>query len=419
MKKSILIIAGLVLLAFVPATVLAQTAGYEGGFFIKNDEDSFKLKLNGRVQTNLMWIKDPSRTDPNVQRQGTGGVFDPNVKSTYMTFQMRRAQLGVRAFFHDAVDVGFTIKHATNNVAGNQFATANFTGATAGIEIVPEFVITTGMVGLPLDMMNEFSSAWYLLPEPPISYTQDDGGVVLPIGSTVYRSSFGAPEGLGLNFSGSYWKWFYSLSVINATESNYALNGNKHFSFGFRTGFNILDPVGGSMTDFECSETPKLTLSLGTMYQAARWITIPTDPANTPSAPFYIKYLWTSSMGVAVRWAGFSFTGEGYYRRQRNPNPIGGLLFYRSTLSDIGYYAAAGYYAIPKKLEIALQASQLFRQGPDNNSYSFGGGINGYVFDNNLKLQLAYTLLADFDATPYEPGAAKVHNITLMASAMF
>jgi len=278
------------------------------------------------------------------------------------------------------------------------------------------------MVGLPLSIINEVSGRWLLLPEAPQVVTRNDTlkGIV-PL-----RSSFGVPDGLGINFSGSYWKWFYSLSVVNGNESNYNINWyQKKMAVGFRTGFNILDPVGGSLTDFDCSTTPKLTVSVGMNYLGKRLDDTLTTPAE-------IKYKLTGSGGVALRWAGFALTTEFFYRSTKmnslGSSPIGELKYH-----DMGYYGDIGYYVIPKKLELALQGGQSIRQGPANNSWEIGGGINYYIFGNNLKLQLAYTASRFYDwiaATTTTSGTTTTttgsysrlntnHNVTLMASAFF
>jgi hypothetical protein len=385
MSKRLVLIAAALMALIVPSAAFAQNVGYDGGFFISDDENNFKLKFNGRVQTKLFY-------------QHQTGTQDQ------ISWNIRRAQLGIKSYFHDIVVMGFTLKHAVTNVGTNNFDTANVGGAFASVEVIPEFAVTVGMVGLPLDLMSETSSAWYLLPEAPITATQDDGITTL----TPLRPSFGVPDGIGVNFAGGYWKWYYSFSVVNGNESNYVINPDRKMSFGFRTGFNILDPVPGSMTDFECSNTPKLTLNLGTMYQGKR-----TDP-NTGAN---IKYLWTSTLGVGFRWGGFALTTEGYYRKTKMTS-IGTAVWARPDLTDIGYYAAAGYYILPKKLEVAAQAGQIIRQGPDNDSWSFGGGFNYYVFDNNLKLQADYSLTVDFDDVT-GTRSNKIHVATLMASAIF
>jgi hypothetical protein len=389
MRKIALVLLFLFLLA--PASALAGS-GYEGGFYVNNDENSFRLTLSGRVQTKLYYDK-------------TKGL------SPTMTFALRRATLGVNATVAEKASLGFTLQHAQSSVANQTFATVQVAGATASVEIIPAFVITAGMVGLPLSFINEVSSKWLLTSEFPQVVTRDDTLTAI----TPLRSSFGTPDGLGLNFAGGYWKWFYSLSVVNGAESNYVVNQNsRRMSFGFRTGFNILDPVPGSLTDFDCSETPKLMVSIGSMYQGRRW-----DTTVQPN-PALIKYLWTSSLGVALRWAGFSLSAEGFYRRTRILD-LGSALWARPKLTDIGYYAAIGYYILPKKLEIAAMADQAIRQGPANDSWEFSGGLNYYIFDNNLKLQLDYTLSRFFqlDTTGTYTQSAKDHNITLMASAFF
>jgi hypothetical protein len=384
-NRSLILAAALFLALIVPASAFAQNVGYENGFYIKNDEETFKLLLNGRVQTKLFYEKQT----PNPAQ---------------LSWSIRRAQLGVKSFFHDIVSTGFVLKHAITNVGTQNFQTVNVDNAFAAVDIIPQLTVTVGMVGLPLDLMSEMSSAWFLLPEAPITNTQDDGITNL----TPLRPSFGVPDGIGVNFSGGYWKWYYSLSVVNGNESNYAINPDRKVSFGFRTGVNIFDPVPGSMTDFDCSSTPKLTINLGTMYQGKR-----TDP-NTNAA---IKYLWTSTLGAGFRWGGFSITTEGYYRKTRITN-VGTAVWARPNLTDIGYYAAAGYYILPKKFEVAGQAGQIIRQGPDNNSWQFGGGVNYYVFDNNLKLQAAYTITTDFDDV-MGLQSNHIHNVSLMASTIF
>ncbi|MBI4223531.1 MAG: hypothetical protein HY609_01225, partial [Deltaproteobacteria bacterium] len=66
-------------------------------------------------------------------------------------------------------------------------------------------------------------------------------------------------------------------------------------------------------------------------------------------------------------------------------------------LRDTGYYGNAGYFFIPKKLEGMLTVSQLFREGADNNSNEFGGGLNYYIHDNKVKMQFDYTNVLDYD----------------------
>lgn len=371
-----------------------QNVGYEKGFYIKNDDNTFRLTLGGRLQTKFYYNKDP-KSDPQSQ----------------ITFTTRRAQLDVTANIHEALTMGFTLKHAVLKAGGGPFATVQVAGATMAYEVIPAFIVEVGMVGLPLDMMTDTSSKWLLLNEFPVTATQDEDASQ----NNIARPSFGAPDGLGIKFSGELSKWFYQLSLVNGYESNYTINPDKKVSVGFRTGVNILDPVPGSMTDFANSAKPKLTVSIGTDYLGKR---------NDPGTGANIKYLWTSSAGAAFRWKGFAATAEAYYRKTKMQSPGTGL-YNRLSVTDAGYYGALGYYVIPKKLELAAQGGQIFRQGPSNDSYEIGGGINYYIFNNNLKLQFVYDMLVVYAQTT-QAGyiqqtsvRQKNHNFSVMASAFF
>ncbi len=406
MKRFLMIVA---LLAFcVMPTLVHAEAGYDGGFFMQNDEKTFKLKMGGRVQTKVFWERNP--------------VNDPKDR---ISFQLRRALLGMSATIHEIGHVGFALMHATSTVGETQFQTVQVVGATAAIDIIPEFTVEVGMVGLPLDLMGNTSSKWFLLNEAPITSRQVDGGELVDattgqIVQSPSRPEFGAPAGLGLRMYGGYWKWFYDVGIVNATEDDYTINNNKRFSFGMRTGVNILGAVPGSMTDFACSTTPQLTISIGSDYQnrKAPETFDQTIGGITLTENLQVDYQWTSSLGVALRWAGFAFTTEGYYRWTKWRQIPTFFIEQRRKLTDIGYYAAAGYYIIPKKFEIAAQAGQVIRQGPDNDAWQFGGGLNYYIFGNNMKLQLDYTFTTDYDDIFGTTNNHK-HMLALMASAIF
>lgn len=395
MRKLILLVAAVFLLAaFAPLAAHAQAApnvGYEKGFFIKTDDEQFKLTLNGRFQPYFGFQKK------------TG-------QNQVLSFFLRRANLGFKANIAEVVKMGFTLQHDMTDVslanASTTFATVNVIAASVSVDVIPEFTVAVGMVGLPLDLIGNMSSNWFVLTEAPITSTQTDGLKA----QTPLRSSFGVSDGLGVNLSGGYWKWYYSASVINGAESNYTMNLNRKMSYGFATGFNILGDSGApsGLTDFACSDTPQLTVNAGTQYQSSR-----TD-TNTAAN---IKYIWTSSLGTSLRWGGFALTTEGYYRKTRITS-IGTAVWSRPRLTDVGYYAAAGYYVIPKKFEVAAQVGQIFRQGPDNDSWQFGGGLNWYIFDDNLKMQLAYMLTTDFDDITGTQ-SRKFHNVILGINSSF
>lgn len=407
MKKLLVLFVGFIILTIAPLAAMAQEApaeapkeppknsGYQGGFFTQNDDGSFKLTLKG--QTRLKYY---------YQKMSTG----PESK---MSFQMRAASLSFGSVIAKKGSFGFDLLHSTSNittpvvnsngvpvsVANMTFATINVINLTAGWEVVPEFAITAGMVGLPLDM-----PTGRLLTEPPITATQQDGQTAI----TPLRDSFGAPDGVGISLSGAIGKFNYTANLINGNEDNYAVNPNKRYDLGANLTFDALDPAGTSPSDVDYSTTPKLTFNAGGMYQCKR-----TD-GNTSAI---INYQLTGSLGARFKWKGLGLTTQTYYRNTRFAT-IGTAVWARPRLTDFGYYVDLGYFVVPKKFELAAQAAQIFRQGPDNDSWSMGGGLNYYIFKENFKLQLAYTLNVDFDDVSGTE-SKKTHNVNLQLIAKF
>lgn len=382
-----------------PSSLDNPVAGYKGGIFIQNPDKSFVFKINGRLQPRIYFKKVTGST------------------STY-SFMIRRANVAFTANVYEKASFTFTLQHSTSSA---QFESVNILGATAAYEFMPEFVVMAGMVGLPLSLSGTMSSKSFLTLDAPLILSQQDGGTLTPI-----RGEFGNPDGLGLNLSGQIWKFGYEFAVINGAtnvtgagtatpvgsgvESNYALNFRKRVSAGARLSFDVLDSaITGSETDLPYSEKPKLTFNIGGNYQGKR-----TDPTTAAE----VKRILTGTFGGAFRWRGFAATGEVFGRRM-SLTSLGTSTLGSLEMDDFGYYLDAGYFVLPDKLEVAALGSQIFREGPHNDSYQFGGGVNWYPKGSqNLKLQLHYRLTGRFDDV-LDAGTAKENYIGLQGQVAF
>ncbi len=393
-----------------PKDTSVPNIGYDGGFFIKNSDDSFKFLVNGRLQPFVYYQKLQSAP-------------------ANWSFAIRRARLDFTTFIDKKVTASVSINYGTKSAL---YSSINLYNAEIDYEFGPWMTAIVGTVGLPLGfkakssqlLMSDFGGV-------PVVTTRDDGGT--PI--TPLRSSFGSPDGIGLELAGDISKFFYDFAVVNGAtqakfqqcvpagcpagavviqpasggvESNYDLNFNKKVSTGMRIGMNVLDAVGKAEMDLPYSDKPKLTFSLGGDYQGAR-----TDPYTNAQ----VKRILTGAASGAFRWRGFSINAETFGRRTTFDS-LGTALYTNLMVDDFGYYVNAGYFIVPNKFEVAGLISQIYRQGPHNNSYQFGGGLNYYIKGNNAKVQLDYSLTSAFDDITQD-APSKTHVLLLMFATSF
>ncbi|MBI4124720.1 MAG: hypothetical protein HY466_02170 [Deltaproteobacteria bacterium] len=366
----------LALLLLLPLPAFAE-AGWDNGFYIKSADGNFKMDIGGRLQVQeVTQIRRGSQvTTPGVARTASDNFSD--------TFKIRRARLQTSGTLYEKLDWVTILNVSTANVGG----TANTTWyAWFTYNFHPAFLLTGGMVQLPLDRMGENSSSWLLGVEPPLTATQEDGLKDI----TIARNSLSMPLDLGLRIDGDIGEHFsYALAGANGNGFSNT-NANNELSYGFMTLIHVLDKVPFKETDFENSENPKLTFNLGTGFEDED-----AADANTPTVTR--RWSWISAVGGAFRWRGFSLNSELYYRVLRLSATTVEDTNNDRRLRDTGYYGNAGYFFIPKKLEGMLTVSQLFREGADNNSNEFGGGLNYYIHDNKVKMQFDYTNVLDYD----------------------
>lgn len=342
-------------------------AGYKSGFFIQTRDQNFQLKLKGRVQP---LFKIEKQTD----------------KKGNLNFQMRRASVSLTALVHKDLTLSTTLLHAPNENYNN----AQFAYVTAAYQIAPAFVVTAGMVGLPLDLMSFMSTSDLLFIEPPLTATRTDDAKPR---ISVTHFSFGAPDGLGVQFSGDSKKIHYLFSLVNGNEDNFNLDEtNKRISFGGNMAFDILDSALGTHSDLEYSAQPKLTGNFGFNYQGKRVDTKLKNKVEELSGAT-INQILTGTSGLQFRHKGFAINAEGYVKKTGLANRGNASIKTVPDLSltDLGYYVTSGYFLVPKKLELAGTWSYIRREGPDNDSYEIGGAANYYIHGRDLKLTLQYT----------------------------
>lgn len=374
--KLFLLLAAVTLLT-TPARLMAD-AGWDNGFYLKSEDGNFKMKIGGRMQFQEV-VEKRSETKPTTPKApGASNNFSDS-------FKIRRVRIQTTGTLFDKLDWFTVLNSGTAGGTATNFDTLWIAGFT--YNLLTNFRISGGMVQLPMDRMGENSSAAYLGIEPPLTATQEDGIKAL----TIARDTLGLPFDLGIRFDGEVGpKFEYAFGVANGNGIRTA-NVNNELSYGARVMFNALGRVGYKETDFAWSESPNLSIGMGTGFE--------DEDAADPAGPTR-NWSWSASGDVAFRYKGLAVNTELYYRlvgmSATSVEDTNG----DKRLKDVGYYANAGYYVIPKKLEFTLTASQIIREGADNNANEFGGGLNWYIHNESVKFQFDYTNVLDYEDLP-------------------
>jgi len=355
----------------------SPTSGYEGGFFVRSPDKNFQLTINGRVQPQFIFTQTKVKT-----AQG----------KTAETFFVRRGQFSFSTSLFEKVETTVLLVH--NSKSGMPVRPI----AELVYHVHPKFHLTMGMVQLPMDRMGEGSSGWMQMIDGPLTATQEDGSKDM----TMTRQSFGLPYDLGIRLDGELGEKFsYAVGLGNGSGAWTANNPNDAFSVGMRVAYDILKKVPGKEYVLGGDEEPMLSVGFGTGIEdenASDTVTTATGTATTKTTTFNRDWRWTVSTDVAFRWNRWSLTTEGYHRVE---DYEGGTTFEDADsdgkLTDYGYYLQAGYFIVPKKIQVVALMSQIFREGPDNNANEFGAGVNWYIHKNNVKLQFDYTNVLDYD----------------------
>jgi hypothetical protein len=159
----------------------------------------------------------------------------------------------------------------------------------------------------------------------------------------------------------------------------------------------IWSPQRGQQGDTQIGENSLVRLSDGTNLTASGALT-PGVVVNHYDIQLY-------AFDAAVKYRGLVVGGEYFLRRIDNLAGTGPLSV--SSLFDHGGYAQAGYFVLPKRVELFTRTSQI--NGPYGSGSEYAGGLNYYIGGRaNLRFTFDATKVnhspADQERTNYRAG---------------
>jgi len=341
-------------------------SGYDHGFFIKSQDDLYAFKV--RFFAEIFYEYDANEDAPDVNTFGiqrarlllSGNVFNKNL--TYMVMTEMATQYSV------PVNNGVTIY--TVQDSGGDTSTFTVTDRTdrnfrllylwAQYRFADEFQVRFGEFIPPTEFFFRASNLLQFENFPIIATAEP------------FTPNFQT----GLDLLGTIGKKLdYEIFAVNGSNFD-----NRNFNKSFRIGpcitYNILGKPELGVADVNYSEKPQLALTLSGAYE--RWDYPVAAPASINAGDTSFR----GQTNLVFRYKGFSFVPEF-------------IVFYNKTQHYKHYAMAAqaGYFVIPKHLELAAQGNLLKYSGPQNDYYEISGGLNYYFYGHPLKLQADYSAL--------------------------
>jgi hypothetical protein len=361
-----------------PATAAAAQANkpevkvsFDNDFHLATDDNKFTMNIHGLFQprftefaanSDAKALGAPATADSDFdiylgRLAFSGSAFDPSIKY-FVQFQGSTSTNTNQVFFLD------------------WFAQKEFS---------PELSVQMGRSWTPYSYENFLNPGNFMLPD-----------------FSVAEYAFALSRSVNFEATGQTGKLGYALMITNsvpALDAGAQENFNNKLGFIGHAQYDILAPYGYQESDPTEATAPELSI----------WSSAAYNPVNAGSA-LSNEIAGDRTVG-ATTTVGFR---EGWFTLQSTG-------FYRRTLSDLepdfnawGYAEQAGYYLIPKRLEMDGRISGVLWGAPDFLGFTPGSevntwysgpnfpyhrivehsvGLNYYLYGHNAKLQTAYSYL--------------------------
>lgn len=182
------------------------------------------------------------------------------------------------------------------------------------------------------------------------------------------------------------------LGDMAYSESDVEYSEKPLFSIGANYYFNTLDGTG-SDTSFETNSVNYVkTISTANPFSAPGWFgmgnssKVSTTAAKRVNRTAESVDFNTAGFDTAFKWCGLSLQAEYMFAQADGKNS-------KNTVRGQGFYAQAGYFVIPKHLELAARYSYIDPNRDVRNDLwvETTGAVSWYFFGHNLKVQTDYS----------------------------
>jgi hypothetical protein len=375
------------------------SAGYKDGFYL-HQGDQFGIVLNGLFDVRYSFDQLTNKTPLTTTPIGKNHVAD------YSGFNLFNSQVSAQGYMFKSGQ-----SEAFFKAMGNFGTLGEPSGATGGSFLVNElyggYAVNDGL---------RFRAGAMVVPISPLRTITDYGGLTFPdAADTVSPLLPGFALGADVLGALANNTVSYDVMVNNGTTSNNLINSTSPLTgrdnrFGVYTREQIVG--AGKLSDFldesDVAYHDHFVWIVGGGFgfesQNAASTAFP-GPQTTLglsgiSSPTGIGFLARTALtGDAYKYVadvrgkvrGFSFFGEALYQNFASESKTLIAGYPRHSIGQTGYFAQAGYFVIPKHLEVAGRYGQLYTDDLHHEMDEITGGVNYYLFGQNLKLQVAET----------------------------
>jgi phosphate-selective porin OprO and OprP len=365
--------------------------GYDHGFYIKSSDEAFLLNIQGLLQVRYVG-NERQRDNPRIQGR--------NPQDDVNGFEISKLFLTFAGHIHtDKLTYQITVKGDT--VVSNQWTTYY---AFVNYEVVEEFQVQAGIMDIP-------QGRQFLTWDSKLQFCD----------RSLAEETFGLGQSAGVMFHGTLVKRVsYMAGVFNGIANPWDSPSREeldtNFAYAARLVGHLLGQGIDDETDLEFSKDPKLDIGTSFYYNDDNGDR--TGPGLLYNIPERIRSgrgiggnAVTDATGtdyfgfgadVAFRYRGFSLTAEWFLRSVDSDSEYSPwfLMTTRDGSSHSqGGYIQAGYFIVPKRLEVAARMGGVWDNG-DDNTWEYSFGVNYYPFgSHNFKIQADFTHIDEASVT--------------------